>query len=141
MRLLIFVLLLTTSLWAQHSEQPSQESSADIRGQTTLFSIEVVSDKKIFILERTPNMDYFLRMKAGKEEVIRKISSSEAKKVDMDFASRFLRCQYELPKSIEKNCSVTLRLKMKGEEQEICKKEDKKSQEIGAFVAQLHKRF
>ena len=140
MRFMLLAFLFMGTAFAQHSEQPLKEKNSDLRGQFTLFSIEVVQDKKIFILERTPNMDYFLRMRLKDEDTIRKISSRDANKVDMDFASRFLRCQYEHPAS-QKDCKVTLRLKMKGEPQDICEKDEKKSQEIVTFLKDLDKRF
>ncbi len=69
-----------------------------------------------------------------------KVSAKEAKKLDMDFASKFLKCQYELPPS-EEGCKVTLRLSMKGESQDVCRKDEKKAQEINPFLKDLTKRF
>ncbi len=138
--LILFFYFLISPILAQHSEQPLKEASNDLRSQTTLFSIEIPGDKKIFILERTQNMDYFLRLRVKQKDSIRKISSKDGKKVDMDFASRFLKCQYEIP-AVKGKCRITLRLKMKGEPQEICQKDKKKSQEILSFVKNLSKRF
>jgi hypothetical protein len=137
-----FILFLTLSshVMAQYSEQPLPESNADLRSQTVLFSVEIPSDKKTYLLERTANQDFFLRLKYKDEETIKKIAGREAARLDRDFASRFLRCQYEIP-SKDGECAVTLRLKMKGEGQEICEKDDKKSQEISAFLDELSKRF
>lgn len=125
---------------AQYSEQPLPESTTDLRSQLVLFSIEVPSHKKTYLLERTANQDYFLRLKEKKEEVIKKIAGREATRMDRDFASRFLKCQYEL-ENTQGECDVTLRLTMKGESQEICRKDDKKNQEIEVFVQELAKRF
>lgn len=105
-----------------------------------MFSIEDTEEDSVYWLERTANLDYFLRMKEGDDEEIRKVDTRDAKKVDMDFASRFLKCQYELPPS-PKDCKVTLRLSMKGETQDICKKDDKKAQEMMPFLKALMKRF
>ena len=58
----------------------------------------------------------------------------------MDFASRFLKCQYEL-EALPGECKVDFRLVLKGESQELCKKDEKKSQEIGPFIQALNKRF
>lgn len=142
MRTIISVCLLLTQLaYAQHSEQPQKESTSDLRNQSVLFSIEDSSSKKTFWLERTQNMDYFLRMKeSGGEDTIKKIDSKIAQKMDMDFASRFLKCQYEI-ESIAGDCKVTLRLMMKGESQEVCGKDEKKAQEMSPFVQDLGKRF
>jgi hypothetical protein len=140
MKMIIILCFFFSSSWAQYSEQPKKENNEDIRSQSVLFSVETISDKKVYWLEQTAGMDYFLRSKNGKEETIKKIGSREAKKLDMEFASRFLRCQYEIP-SIVGDCQVTLRLVMKGEGQEICQKDDKKSQEILAFLSELQKRF
>lgn len=125
---------------AQYSEQPLKESQTDLRSQTILFSIEIPSDKKTYLLERSANQDFFLRLRYRGDETIKKIAGREATRLDRDFASRFLRCQYEIPAK-EGDCEVTLRLKMKGEGQEICEKDDKKSQEMTALITELAKRF
>ncbi len=125
---------------AQYSEQPLKESSHDLRTQIVLFSVDVKSDSKTLMLERTSNEDYFLRLKDRGQESIKKISGREAVRLDREFASKFLKCQYELP-MIEGDCKVTLRLMMKGEVQELCEKDDKKTQEVIPFLAELVKRF
>jgi hypothetical protein len=139
MRILCLTLVLSFTISAQ-TPQPLKESSDDLRTGLTMFSIQEVGDKTIYQLERTSNMDYFLRMKSGEEEKVLKVSSREAKKLDMDFASKFLKCQYELPPS-DKDCLVTLRLTMKGEGQDICQKDDKKTQELAPLLHNLEKRF
>lgn len=139
MKILIFLLLISTA-FAQHSEQPVKEDSSDLREETILFSIEEVDSEKAWILERSPSFTNVLRKKDKKGEEVRKIDGRIAQKLDRDFASRFLKCQYEIP-AAEGDCKVTLRLIMKGESQEICAKDDKKSQEILTFVEDLNKRF
>lgn len=142
MKMIVFILscLFILPLMAQHHEQPQKESSVDLRSHFVLFSVEIPDDKKSFLLERTASQDYFLRMKKKSDETIRKISSKEALRLDKDFASRFLKCQYEL-ESKEGECEVTLRLTMKGEKQDICEKDEKKTREIESFVEELAKRF
>ena len=141
MKLLFFIILSLSSAFAQHSEQPTKESTSDLRNQSILFSIEDVPNKKTFWLERTQSMDYFLRVKeSGSDEEIKKIDSGSAKKLDMDFASRFLKCQYEI-EEVKGDCKVTLRLSMKGETQDLCGKDDKKTQEIDPFLKNLSKQF
>lgn len=139
-----FLLFLLTSLGvclAQYSDQPMKESSSDLRAGLEIFRIIDVPEETEVWLEKTPNLDYFLRMKNDDdEEKIQKITSKEAKKLDMEFASRFLKCQYELPPSPE-NCKVTLKLTLKGEKQDVCGKDEKKSQEIAPFLKDLQKRF
>lgn len=140
MRFILFFLIVT-SAYAQYSSQPEKESSSDLRTGLLVFAIEDVEDEKKVWLERTPNLDYFLRMKEeDEEEKIQKITTRDAKKLDMEFASKFLKLQYELPPS-PKGCEVTLRLNMKGESQDVCRKEDKKTQEIVPIVKDLVKRF
>lgn len=136
----LLLLAIVPSVMAQYSEQPLKESSSDLRSQTVLFSIEIPDDKKTYQLERTANQDYFLRRKHKDSETIKKIAGREANRLERDFASRFLKCQYEIPAK-EGECEVTLRLKMKGEDQDICEKDDKKSQEIEGLVSELAKRF
>jgi len=140
MRFAILLFLVSFTSFAQHASQPVKESSADLRSGIIMFSIEDTEEDSVYWLERTANLDYFLRMKEGDDEKIRKVDTRDAKKVDMDFASRFLKCQYELPPS-PKDCKVTLRLSMKGETQDICKKDDKKAQEMMPFLKALMKRF
>jgi hypothetical protein len=48
--------------------------------------------------------------------------------------------QYELPAS-EEGCKIIFRLTMKGEEQSVCKKDDKRSREIIPFLRELAKRL
>lgn len=140
MRFILFFLIVT-SAYAQHSSQPQKESTSDLRTGLLMFSIEDTEDELTVWLERTPNLDYFLRMKEEDEdEKIQKITTKDAKKLDMDFASKFLKLQYELPPSPE-GCKITLRLNMKGERQNVCGKEDKKTQEIGPVIKDLVKRF
>lgn len=140
MRLLFLSLILSFSALAQHSEQPLKESDSDLRSGVVMFSLEEVDEDKIYWLERTAGEDYFLRKKDGKDETLRKISSRDARAMDMDFASRFLKIQYEIP-SKEGKCEVTLRLIMKGDSQDLCKKDDKKAQEIKPFLDGVIKRF
>lgn len=140
MKFLIFTLLLTFAVHAQHSDQPQKESNSDLRSQSVIFSVEIVKEEKTFWLERTANMDYFLRKKEKGEETIKKLDGRVAKKLDLDFASRYLKCQYEIS-DVPGECKVTLRLSLKGETQSICQKDEKKSQEILSFISELTKRF
>ena len=137
----IFILfLLLSSAFAQHAEQPVKEENSDLRDQSVLFSIEDIEKEKTYFLERSPSFTSTIRMKDKSGEIVKKIDGRIAQKLDRDFASRFLKCQYEIA-SVEGDCKVTLRLTMKGEGQDICSKDDKKSQEIQAFVEDLSKRF
>lgn len=127
-------------VWAQSPSQPEKESTDDLRTGMVMFSIENKSEGRNVWLERTPSEDYFLRMTKGKTEKIQKLSSKEAKQIDMEFASKFLRSMYELPASPEK-CKIAFHLVMKGEGQDICKEDEGKTQEFVPFEALLYKRF
>lgn len=140
LRLLMVFCASTFLAHAQYSGQPAKESTSDLRSQTVLFSIQQVSKNITYLLERTASQDYFLRLRDGDDDEIRKIAGKEALKLDREFASKFLRCQYEL-ETVEGKCDVTLRLSMKGESQEICKKDEKKSQEFASVLEKLAKRF
>lgn len=140
MRILLLTFMITLPVFAQHTEQPQKENTDDLRTSTVLFSIEDVKEKRLYWLERTPALDHFLRMKKGSEEILMKTDSRDAKKLDMDFAAKFLRCQYELASEAGK-CDVLYKLNMKGEEQEICAKDEKKSQEMRPILKELSKRF
>lgn len=139
MKILLFCLFVLPA-FAQHSEQPTKEPTTDLRDQTVVFSIEDVQKGRIFFLEKTPSSMSLLRKKEGNKDDIRKIDRRLAEKLDREFAGRFLKCQYEIPAS-EGECKVTLRLTMKGEGQEICSKDEKKTQEITSFVDELNQRF
>lgn len=140
MKILLVGLLALNLAHAQHSDQPQKESDTDLRSQTVLFSVEEVSSGRVITLERTAGLDNYLRLTKGKDESIKKVDSREAKKMDLDFAKHFLKCQYELP-TAEGKCDVMLRLNLKGEDQEICKKDEKKTQEFADFIQNLNQRF
>ena len=140
MRVLFLVLLLSLGAQAQHSSQPEKESKSDLRSGLVMFSIQNLDQDSSVWLERTANDDYFLKKKEKGEEKLLKISGRDAKKLDTDFAAKFLKAQYELPASPE-GCTTLLRLNMKGEDQNICEKEDKKTQEFIPFAQDLSKRF
>ena len=140
MRLFLICLILTSQVLGQNANQPQKESNLDLRTNLTLFSITDLSLEKVIWLERTANLEYFLRMKQNDQVKILKIPSREATMLDREFASGFLKCQYEFPES-PKQCEVTLRLKMKSETQEICHKEDQKTREMGAIFQKLNKLF
>ena len=105
-----------------------------------MFQIEDVRLGRFIWLERTPDLDYFLKFKTNETEKIQKVASNEAKKLDFEFASRFFKCQYEIPPS-EERCEVTLRLNLKGDSQEICDKDERKTQEISPYFKNLEKHF
>jgi len=138
----LYLLVIFSSFFAfAQGNQPQKESNADIRSNETMFLIHDLKDEAKILLERSANQEYILRYIAKKNvEKLQKISSREAQKIDVDFASRFLKCQYELPAS-EENCKVTLRIMMKGENMDICAKDDKKTQEIAPFMKTLIERF
>ena len=140
MKLVLFCLIISTHIFGQSSNQPTKESSLDIRTNLVLFSMADLSLEKVIWLERTANLEYSLRMKQKDEVKILKISSREATRIDREFASKFLKCQYELPLA-PKDCEATLRLKMKSEYQEICNKEDQKTREINSLFQKLNRLF
>lgn len=139
MRFLLLFIILSLPAFSQ-TPQPEKESKDDLRSGLVMFSMEDIGEETTYWLERTVAQDYFLRMKEDGEEKIMKISSKDAKKLDMDFASKFLKLMYELPASPE-GCKVTLRLSMKGETQDVCGKDEKKAQEIVPFMKDVAKRF
>jgi hypothetical protein len=140
MRLLLLLIFLSLPTFAQHSSQPDKESASDLRSGLIMFSIFDIEEETTYWLERTSSDDYFLRMKEDDKEKIQKLSSRDAKKLDMEFASKFLKAMYELPPSAE-GCKASLKLNMKGEGQNICAKDDKKTQEFVPFAKALAKRF
>ncbi len=139
MRFLFLIFILSLPAFSQ-TQQPEKESKDDLRAGLVMFSIEDIGEDTTYWLERTTGQDYFLRMKEDDDEKIMKISSKDAKKLDMEFASKFLKLMYELPPSPE-GCKVTLRLTMKGENQDMCGKDEKKAQEMLPFMKDVAKRF
>lgn len=139
MRFLFLIFILSLPAFSQ-TQQPEKESKDDLRAGLVMFSIEDIGEDTTYWLERTTGEDYFLRMKEDDDEKIMKISSKDAKKLDMEFASKFLKLMYELPPSPE-GCKVTLRLTMKGENQDMCGKDEKKAQEMLPFMKDVAKRF
>ncbi len=137
---IILSLLLSFTAFAQDTSAPVKESSSDLRSGLVVFSIEDTTKNEIYWLERTANLDFYLYYKNENKEKIQKIDSRDAKKMDQDFAARFIKCEYELPAS-QNECPVTLRLSMKGEKQVICAKDEEKTQEIIPFMKDLNKRF
>ena len=137
---LLFILAFSAVTFGQYSEQPVKESSSDLRSQTVLFSVEILKDKKTYVLERSANQSYFLRMIEGNKVTMRKIASREAKNLDREYASHFLKCMYEFPTG-PGECQVTLRLQMKGDEQDICEKDDRKHQEFSVLLSKISKFF
>lgn len=137
-----FLLLISFASYAmaQSPSQPEKESVDDLRTGLIMFSIDNENEGSRVWLERTSSDDYFLRMKEGKQEKILKLSSKEAKQIDMEFASKFLKSMYELPATPEK-CKKAFHLVMKGEGQNICKEEELKTQEFKPFDLALRKRF
>lgn len=140
MHILVLALFVSVSAYAQHSQQPGKEDTSDLRSGFVMFSIENVQNSEGFTLERTPSEDYFLKMKSKSDEKLQKLSSKDAKKLDLDFATKFLKTMYELPASPD-GCKALYRLNMKGEGQDICEKDDKKTQEFSSFAHDLKKRF
>ena len=137
---LLLLSLVSFCAFAQHSEQPAQESSTDLRNNFIMFSIQEMESDRTYTLLRTPGLDYFLQLKVKGEDSVRKVDSRSAQKLDRDFAARFLKCEYELPK-FDGECKSQIKMTMKGEVQDVCQKEDQKSQELKPLIEDLHKRF
>lgn len=140
MKILGLILLSLSCAFAQHTEQPQKESATDLRTNTLLFSVDDVASKRIFTLERTPSLDHYLRRVEGGEQVVHKVDSRQAKLWDAEFGKHFLKTQYEI-EAVAGSCEIMLKLNLKGETQEICKKDDKKNQEFAPFLSQLNQRF
>jgi hypothetical protein len=128
------------SSFAQSPLQPTKSEIVHSGKSLIMFRIDDIKTGRVIWLERSSNLDYFLKLKTSQTEKIQKIASREAKKLDLEFASRFLKCQYEIP-PFENDCEVTLRLNLKGEGQEICDKDERKTQEITPYFKNLEKHF
>lgn len=141
---LTLLLLLTTGTsqsFAFTTDQPLAEPNLDLRSQQSILSVELVESERAFSLDKTVNGDYFLRQTFQHEDRLIKIAGREASRIDRIFSKHFLSCQFEIP-AIEGECKVTLRLKLRSDTQEICLKDEQKTQKINSFIdAELRPRF
>lgn len=138
--LLLAVFFISSVVHAQHSEQPVKENDTDLRNQSILFAIESKDNKTTYFLERTVGRDYFLRRKTTKNDELKKLASHFAQQLDREFSSLFLKVQYEIP-DVDGKCDIVLRLTLRGETQDICKKDDKKTQEFKKLRANFSDLF
>lgn len=136
----LFVLLFTMTAWAQHAEQPLPEDTEDARANYVVFELKDIKNNKTFSLERSPYYDHFLRLKKKKGEMLQKADSRLAKTLDGQFTSTYLKTMYEIPEK-EGKCQTSFELVLKGEKQQICQKDDKKTQMIKSFIELLEKHF
>ncbi len=132
---LIISIILNFS-YAQYPGQPEKESSTDLRSRFQLFRLEIVQDQIYYQLERSSNEEYFLTTQTNKQKSLTKITRVHAIKLDQLFSSEFLKAEFEILAK-EGPCEVTLRLTMKGQEQQICKKDDEKAQAFGQIISDL----
>lgn len=130
------LVLFSSMVWGQHSEQPSAEETSDLRKQTIIFSLE--KSNSVVWLERTANLDYFLRSKEGDALRMQKVDSRSAKKLEMDFASKFIKYQFEMAPG---QCDIVLKISLQGEVQDVCKKDDEKTREFSGLFSELLKKF
>lgn len=136
---ILFVLLFATSVFAQHSEQPEPIETEE-RGNYIVFEIEDTKNNKKFTLERSPYLDHFLRFVHKKNERLQKADSKLARSLDSEFSSLFIKALYEW-QTKEGSCDKVYQLRLKGEEQSVCKKDDQKTQVLKSFIEMLEKKF
>lgn len=141
MRILFSFILVSTFAFGQSTSQPEKESNSDLRSGLIVFAVEDKNEETTTWLERSSNLDYFLKQ-SKEEEItkIQKITTKVALELDKKFSAAFLKIQYELPASPEE-CKASLHLVMKGDVQKICPKEEKKTQEIEAFLKDVQTKF
>ena len=132
---LVIAFLLNLS-FAQYPGQPEKESSADLRSRVQLFRLEILKDETFYQLERSSNEEYFLIGQVKSIKYLKKVARSEAIRLDQLFSTQFLKSEFEIL-SKEGDCDVTLRLTMKGQAQEICKKDDEKNQVFTQIISDL----
>jgi hypothetical protein len=132
---LVFAFFLNFS-FAQYPGQPEKESSTDLRSRVQLFRLEILKDETYYQLERSSNEEYFLIGQVKSIKTLKKVARSEAIKLDHLFSTQFLKSEFEIL-SKEGHCDVTLRLTMKGQAQEICKKDDEKAQVFSQIISDL----
>ena len=138
MKIILVALFMAVSVFAQHSEQPLAESNSDLRGQLVLFSIETPSEEMI-VLERSSNFEYFISSGEKGEEVKKKIDAKEAQQLDREFAAIFIKAMYELA-AYDGKCKKSWDLKMKGDQQKICKEDEQRHQLFETFLDPLRKK-
>jgi len=139
-RFLILTLLICDS-FALTTDQPIAEPNQDLRAQHSVLSVEQVESERVFSLDKTVNGEYFLRQKLKNQDSLIKLAGREASRIDNIFSKHFLACQFEIP-HVDGDCKVTLRLKLRGDIQEICLKDEQKTQKINSFIdAELVPKF
>ena len=129
--------------FAQHSEQPQKENNMDVRNSIVLFSIEDKDDEKTFSLERSVEFDHYLKIfdEDDKEiKSIKKLDSKMANKLEVDFASHFLKIQYEMA-LVDGKCELVFKLNLKSDKIDICEKDEKKVETITPFLKSLKQQF
>jgi hypothetical protein len=136
----LLIFLITFSVYAQHAEQPQKELDHKARLDTIVFSLKEIGKNKTFWLERSSDGENLLRFKLDNREEVQKIDTKNAKQLELDFASSFLTCLYEV-ESLPGDCQRNFQLELKGEIQELCQKDERKSQVIRLFIERLEKRF
>lgn len=141
MKYLFFLMIMTQAVMAQHhAEQPLPEDTEDARANFIVFEISDKDKNKTFTLERSPYFDHFLRYKDRKNEKLQKADSKLAKNLDGEFSALYLKAMYEMA-SKKGQCREAFRLSLRGEAQQICQKEDQKTQMIKSFIQLLEKQF
>lgn len=136
----LFFLLLATSVFAQHAEQPLPEDTEDARANYKVFELRDLRGHKVYSLERSPYFDHFLKLIRKKDAKLQKADSKLAKSLDEQFSSLYFKTTYEI-ESKEGKCKEAFELELRGEKQVVCRKDDQKTRLIKSFIELLEKQF
>lgn len=136
----LFFLLVSFAVWAQHAEQPLPEDTEDARANYTVFEVKDLRQKKSFSLERSPYFDHFLRQVKKKDIILQKADSKLTKTLDQEFSALYFKTVYEIEDKKGK-CKEEFELRLRGEKQIICRKDEQKTQLIKSFIKLLEKQF
>jgi hypothetical protein len=142
MRILLILIFILPNFSLAFNKQKKAKNN-DLRHGKPVFTIEN-SDKNStsYALLENNGKDHSLeKSKAKSDSIVRRISGTDATRIDELFVSVFVDMKYMMPAYKGKNCRTLFKLTMRGEEQTICKDEKDKLKKLETFVSSFEKEF
>jgi hypothetical protein len=122
------IILLIFQFLALAEAPPQKENNLDLREDKTLFSLHDAKNNSLRNL-KIGGSEYKLTI--GSEE--RKTEQTFAVEIDKEFASLFLRLQYEVDSPL-KVCDKNYQLVLRNEILKICEKDEQRTRLIAEFL-------
>lgn len=130
MRFIASIFLLFSSLACFGQEKSSNH---DLRSKLEIFQISHIGSKLVFRLESSNSGEFSYQL----NDVVTKIDSTKANKLDQIFADSFLSMKYMMQKPSRSDCKKEYALSMRGEKFNICKDDEIRIQIISKFISKL----